>query len=167
VRYDAEAVQQIAGRAATASAEGCPGTHEPENRFITLLKAKSRHNPSAWNGMQFSSPTAAVAVLALLAGCATPPSRIQAEPVTDSRFANLDCPMLISERDRRMIIRDLLEDAQSERFRADVISGALTGLTQSMVFSPKAREARIAEVKGEIVALNAEIAAKECIKRIG
>jgi hypothetical protein len=75
--------------------------------------------------------------------------------------------MLISERDRRMIIRDLLEDAQSERFRADVISGALTGLTQSMVFSPEAREARIAQVKGEIVALNAEIAAKECIKRIG
>lgn len=70
-------------------------------------------------------------------------------------------------RDRRMVIRDLLEDAQNERFRADVISGALTGLTQSMVFSPKAREARIAEVKGEIAALNAEIATKECVKRIG
>lgn len=117
--------------------------------------------------MRFSPPTAAVAILTLLAGCATPPSRIQAKPVTDNRFAYLDCPMLITERERRMTIRDLLEDAQSERFRADVISGALTGLTQSMVFSPKAREARIAKVKGEIAALNAEIAAKECIKRIG
>jgi hypothetical protein len=88
--------------------------------------------------MRFTPLCAALAVLTLLAGCATPPSRIQAKPVTDSRFANLDCPLLISERDRRMIIRDLLEDAQGERFRADVISGALTGLTHSMVFSPKA-----------------------------
>jgi hypothetical protein len=97
--------------------------------------------------MRSSPSAAALAVLALLAGCATPPGRIQAKPVTDNRFANLDCPMLISERDRRTTIRDLLEDAQGERLRADFISGALTGLTQSMVFSPKAREARIAEVK--------------------
>jgi hypothetical protein len=75
--------------------------------------------------------------------------------------------MLISERDRRRTIRDLLEDAQGERFRADLISGALTGLTESMVFSPKAREAKIAEVKGEIAALDGEIATKECQKRIG
>jgi type IV pilus biogenesis protein CpaD/CtpE len=117
--------------------------------------------------MRFSPLTAALAALALLAGCATPPSRIQAKPVTDNRFANLDCPMLISERDRRRTIRHLLEDAQGERFRADLISGALTGLTQSMVFSPEAREAKIAEVKGEIAALDGEIATKECQKRIG
>jgi hypothetical protein len=117
--------------------------------------------------MAFSPPAAALAVLALLTGCATPPSRIPAKAVTDNRFAYLDCPMLIAERDRRTVIRDLLEDAQGERFRADVISGALTGLTQSMVFSPKAREARIAEVKGEIDALNNAIATKECIQRIG
>jgi hypothetical protein len=128
--------------------------------------AKSRHNPRAWSGMRLPPPTA-LAVLAVLAGCATPPSRIQAKPVTDNRFANLDCPLLIAERDRRTVIRDLLEDAQGERFRADIISGALTGLTQSMVFSPKAREARIADVKGEIAALNDEIATKACLKRIG
>lgn len=117
--------------------------------------------------MQFVPPTAVLIVLAVLLGCATPPGRIQAKPVTDSRFANLDCPLLISERDRRMTIRDLLEDAQNERFRADVISGALTGLTQSMVSSPTARERKIAEVKGEIAALNGEILTKGCQKRIG
>jgi hypothetical protein len=36
-----------------------------------------------------------------------------------------------------------------------------------MVFSPEAREAKIAEVKGEIAALDGEIATKECQKRIG
>jgi hypothetical protein len=112
-------------------------------------------------------PSTAVLILALLAGCATPPSRIQAIPVTDNRFANLDCPMLISERDKRMTIRDLLEEAQGERFRADLISGALTGLTQSMISSPKVREAKIAEVKGEIAALNHEIQVKNCQMRIG
>ena len=117
--------------------------------------------------MRYLPPTALLAVLALLVSCATPPSRIQAEPVTDNRFANLDCSLLISERDRRMTIRDLLEDAQAERYRADVISGALTGLTQSMISSPKAREKKIAEVKGEIAALNSEILTKGCQKRIG
>jgi hypothetical protein len=117
--------------------------------------------------MRFLPTTAFLAVLALTVSCATPPSRIQAEPVTDNRFANLDCPLLISERDRRTTIRDLLEDAQAERYRADVISSALTGLTQSMVSSPKVREKKIAEVKGEIDALNNEILNKGCQKRIG
>ena len=117
--------------------------------------------------MRYLPPSAFLALLALLVSCATPPSRIQAEPVTDNRFANLDCPLLISERDKRTTIRDLLEEAQTERFRADVISAALTGLTQSMISSPKAREKKIAEVKGEIEALNSEISTKSCQKRIG
>ena len=107
-----------------------------------------------------------IAVAASLAGCATPPSAIEAKTVNDGRFANLDCPMLISERDRKVQIRDLLIDAQNERFRADVISGALTGMTQSMIKSPQEREAKIAEVKGEIIALNQEIAAKDCVVRL-
>ncbi|WP_157173618.1 hypothetical protein [Pseudaminobacter salicylatoxidans] len=74
--------------------------------------------------------------------------------------------MLITERDRRIQIRDLLADAQTERFRADLISGALTGLTQSMVNSPREREQKIAEVKGEIIALDQQILAKSCIIRL-
>jgi hypothetical protein len=108
----------------------------------------------------------ATATLAGLAACATPPGSIEAKAVTDARFANLDCPLLITERDHRMTIRALLEDAQKERFRADLITGALTGMTQSMVLSPKAREEKIAEVKGEILALNREITAKNCQSRI-
>lgn len=107
------------------------------------------------------------ALCVALAACATPPSAIKAKQVTDTRFANLDCPMLVNERDQRRTIRALLEDAQSERFRADLISGALTGMTQSMWNSPKAREQRIAEVKGEIEALDAEIASKNCQARLG
>lgn len=84
----------------------------------------------------------------------------------DSRFADLDCPALLTERDRKVQIRDLLSDAQNERFRADLISGALTGLTQSMINSPSEREAKIAEVKGEIVALNQELAVKRCVLRL-
>lgn len=102
-----------------------------------------------------------------LAGCATPPDAIEANAVNDARFANLDCPMLITERDRKIQIRDLLADAQKERFRADLISGALTGMTQSMVNSPDVREAKIAEVKGEIAALGQEILTKNCLVRLG
>ncbi|MDH6229739.1 type IV pilus biogenesis protein CpaD/CtpE [Mesorhizobium soli] len=104
---------------------------------------------------------------AALAGCATPPDAIEAKTVNDARFKNLDCPMLITERDRRVQIRDLLIEAQSERYRADLISGALTGMTQSMINSPTEREAKIAEVKGELIAIGQEIMAKNCIVRIG
>lgn len=110
---------------------------------------------------------ACLAVCAALAACATPPGAIKAKPVTDARFANLDCPTLINERDQRRTIRALLEDAQNERFRADLISGALTGMTQSMWKSPKVREQRIAEVKGELEALESEIARKNCQARLG
>jgi len=119
------------------------------------------------DGMRISSPIfLALAALVLPAGCATPPGAIEAKPATAGRFADLDCPMLITERDRRIQIRDLLSDAQNERFRADLISGALTGLTQSMMNSPREREEKIAEVKGEIIALNQQILAKGCMIRL-
>lgn len=108
----------------------------------------------------------AISVCALTAGCATPPGAIEAKPVAADRFGDQDCPLLITERDRRIQIRDLLADAQTERFRADLISGALTGLTQSMVNSPREREQKIAEVKGEIIALDQQILAKSCIVRL-
>lgn len=107
-----------------------------------------------------------LAALGALAACATPPSAIEAKTVDDGRFADLDCPALLTERDRKIQIRDLLSDAQNERFRADLISGALTGMTQSMINSPSEREAKIAEVKGEIVALNQELAVKHCVLRL-
>ncbi len=116
--------------------------------------------------MRISSLFLALAAFALVAGCATPPGAIEAKPSPAGRFADLDCPMLITERDRRIQIRDLLSDAQSERFRADLISGALTGLTQSMVNSPREREEKIAEVKGEIIALDQQILAKNCMIRL-
>lgn len=75
------------------------------------------------------------------------------KPATDNRFPN-----------RPTTIRDLLKDTHSERFRADLIGGAITGLTWSMVFSPNAREPKIAEVKGEIDALNGRPATRKNAK---
>lgn len=106
-------------------------------------------------------------IAVFVAGCATPPGAIAAKPVTDNRFAELDCSLLISERDKKVTILALLSDAQSERYRADAISVAFTGLTQSMINSPKEREGKIAELKGEVDALNMQVLQKQCSIGLG
>ncbi len=102
----------------------------------------------------------ALAVLALLAGCAKPVSKISAVALPDGIYASLDCAGLAAERTR---VEVRLADATKRQNKAqmdDAMGVFLIGVPVSSLTGDA--EGEIAGLKGQQDALAREAAKKGC-----
>jgi hypothetical protein len=103
-----------------------------------------------------------IASCAAISGCAQDPTRIQPTFVSTTNFATYDCPALvnaINEREPRLL---MLARDQTNRRSADIVSGALIGLTPTMLGGSASQEAEIGGLKGELVAIRKSGEEKGC-----
>lgn len=105
---------------------------------------------------------AMAAVLSALSGCASDPDKISAAFVSPITYDNYTCDQIAS--DLSTIEPRLGEaiDAQRNQRHNDMVSGALIGITPTMLNGDEGREATIADLKGKQQALRSEGAQKGC-----
>lgn len=106
---------------------------------------------------------AAFAALLVLAGCAAAPKNIQASYVSASKYEHWSCDGLKTE---YWAISPRLEaqmQSQQRRRTWDTWSGAIIGITPTLLNPDNARETDIAMMKGDIQAINEQARKIGCV----
>lgn len=101
---------------------------------------------------------AAAVAAALLTGCAASASRIVAADVPVSRYAALDCAAARTQLADRRAAEAVLSRRQDTAAQRDTAGVALIGLPVGSIFRGNVA-AELAQVKGEVRALEAQTAA--------
>jgi hypothetical protein len=90
---------------------------------------------------------------AAIGGCATAPKDIQATYVSPSKYASYSCDQLRAEFGVLSQRLGAATNAQQGRRTADEITGALIGITPTMLSPNSSREVAISEMMGEAQAM--------------
>jgi len=106
---------------------------------------------------------AALAAASVICGCAAAPKNIQASYVSSSKYGGWTCEDLKREYWQMKPRLEADIQAQQRRRTWDTWSGALVGITPTLLNPDNDREVSIAMLKGETAAIEAEARATGCV----
>lgn len=107
------------------------------------------------------SKVSSFAVLAVLAGCATPPSSIKPIAADDRAYAGLTCEQLRTEREQVSADLASISNQQTNRAMGDAVSTMVVGVPVSRVLGEDL-SAQIAVTKGKVIAMDNAIRQRGC-----
>jgi hypothetical protein len=117
----------------------------------------------AYRKLSFNSAGFAMVILLFpLFGCATPPERIVATAVPDEIYSGHSCSQLKVDRAEAALAVSTLSQQQASAVTGDTVGVLMIGLPLSSMGGNDVG-AKLGEMKGRLVAIDAVMAQKKCL----